>query len=120
MPRVSLKSAAGSRPTQGNRELPVTYNFTNAAVLFDDLTPEMMGNEIDTVQSIWVDNSQNPNDVTILLGQYQSLLVRQYRQGIYPVIFQGSLRVSLTTVQGNVNVNVIYSNTMKPFFETRP
>jgi hypothetical protein len=120
MSRVSIKSAAGSHPKQGNRELPVTYNFTNGATIADDLSPEMQAGEIDMVQSVWVDNSQNPNDLTIIFNDIQTLLVRQYRQGIYPVMSQGSLQVVLTTVVGNINVQVIYSNTPKTFFETRP
>lgn len=120
MARPSLKTAANSFPKQGNRELPVTYNFTNAATIPEDLSPEMMAGELDAVQSVWVDNSLNPNDLTINFNGVQNLLVRQYRQGCYPVISQGSLQLTLSTVQGNVNVQVIYSNTVKTFFETRP
>jgi hypothetical protein len=116
MSRVSFKTAFGSFPSQGNRALPVTLDFTNSANWNDDLSPEMQQSQIESIQAIYVDNSQNANPLTLVFAGYQTLFVKPGKQGIYPIIAQGSLQYTATTTVG-VKVPVIFLNNTPNFAE---
>lgn len=112
MARSAYKTPLGATPKQGQRSLPITYNFTNQAAFNDDLSPEIQMGEIEFVQAVYVDNSGNPNPLTIIFlsGPQQPLTVPAFGQGIYPVIAIGLVKYTITTVQGAVNVKLIWLN----------
>lgn len=115
MPRVSVKTALDSFPKQGNRELPVTLDFTNAGTLFDDLAAEMQAGQIDFVQSVYIDNSLNAASLLItFLDTGMNITAQPYSQGIYPVIAGGVPRYRATTSPGQ-KVEIIFSNTQRRF-----
>jgi hypothetical protein len=111
MARVAFKTAFGSFPKQGNRALPITLDFTpaNVALISDDLSPEMQASQIESVQAIYVDNSANPNPSNFVFGSYQPLMVKPGKQGVYPVIAQGSLQYTAATPNG-VKVFIMFLN----------
>lgn len=119
MPRASFKSAVGSFAKQGNRELPITLDFTNTDLINDDLFPEMAAGYIDVVQTVFVDNSGNPNKITFVFNEVFTLVVMQYKQGIYPVISSGKISYTAATTAG-VKVPIIFSNTAKQAVEWGP
>lgn len=94
----------------------MVYDFTNVATIYDDLTPEMMASEIDLVAAVYIDNSQNGSPFNLSFNAYFNINVLPGRQGIYPVLSSGGLKVTATSA-GAVKVTVIYSNTNKPPFE---
>jgi hypothetical protein len=115
----ALKTAAGSYPSQGNRELYVNLNFTNVASITSDLFQEMEKGKIESIQSVFVDNSTNPNPLTIVFNQLYTLVVQPFKQGIFPVIAQGKVAYVATTPAG-VQIPVFFSNTDKTFAQWGP
>lgn len=116
---IALKTAAGTYPAQGNRELYVLLNFTSVAQITGDLFQEMEKGKIESIQSIFVDNSSNGNSLTLTFNQLHNLVILPYRQGIYPVIAQGKLAYVALTIQGP-SIPVFFSNTEKAFAEWGP
>lgn len=116
MARASIKTAQDSFPKQGNRELPVTYDFTAVASINDDLTPEQMASQIESVQSIYIDNSANGSPFQITFNGIYMIQVLPGRQGIYPVIAAGGMKLVAASA-GGVKVPVIFSNTAKNYYE---
>jgi hypothetical protein len=110
--RTSIKTAQSSFPAQGNRELPWTYDFTNVALINDDLGPEMQTSQIDTVQSIYIDNSLNGSAFNIAFNAIYNINVLPGRQGVYPVMASGLIKIVAQSA-GAVKVPVIFSNTQK-------
>lgn len=115
MARVAWKTSSESFPKSGNRELSLLLNFSAQAVILDDLSPEMRQSEIETIQSIFIDNSANPAPFTIqFFPSNQIILVQAFNQGIFPVINWGALSYKASTAQG-IQIPVIFSNTAKSF-----
>jgi len=111
--RVAFKTATNSYPSQGNRELPVTLDFTNTGTLFDDIFPEMSSSQIETIQSVYIDNSLNAAALSLQFLDTQITITAQpYTQGIYPVISQGALRYKATTAAG-IKIPICFSNVEK-------
>lgn len=115
MARVAFKTASQSYPSQGNRELPVLLDFTATGVIQDDLFSEQSQSQIETIQSVYIDNSQNAASLQLLVRDTQQLIVAQpYTQGIYPIVTQANLQYQATTAQG-IKIQVIFSNVAKQF-----
>lgn len=114
MVRPSFKTAQDSFPRQGNRELPITFDFSNASVLFDDLYPEQQASQIETIQSVYIDNSTNAAEFDLIINDTQKIAAQPFTQGVYPVMQQGACRVKALTSQG-VKVPCIFSNTAKDY-----
>ena len=123
MLRVSWRTASQSFPKSGNRELPISLIFSNVSVIQDDLSAEMQQSEIESIQSDYIDNSQNPNPLVLKFGDAigQEIVADEFTQGIYPVITSGTVKYTATTVQNAaLVVPIIFSNTAKPFFVWGP
>jgi hypothetical protein len=118
MARPAVKTASQSFPRQGNRELSILWNFTAQVGSFtDDLAPEMEASEIESIQSVWVDNSANGNPLTIVFTPgNQQLIIPANTQGIYPVISWGRISYTISTTAAAVLVGLIFSNTAKNFY----
>lgn len=120
MARPSFKTFTESFPRQGNRELPITIDFSNSGIVSDDLSPEMQQSQIETIQTVFIDNSLNAASFVLNVsppGQY--ITAQPYTQGTYPIIVQGLLRYTAQTAQG-IKIPVIFSNTAKPYFVWGP
>ena len=120
MARPAYKTASESFPKQGNRELGLILTFGNSGIINDDLSPEMQESNIESIQSVYIDNSANSAELILqFFPSYQKIVAQPYTQGTYPVICWG--RISYTA-QGNANssATVIFSNTRKPLFVWGP
>lgn len=122
MARSAYKTAGNYTPKQGNRALAIQYNFAVQALFADDLTAEMQQGEIDIVQSVYVDNSKNPNPLTIqfLYGPQQPLVVPGLAQGVYPVIVAGIVRYTISTTIGGVIVTLVWQNIQQTYTQWGP
>lgn len=116
MARPAYKTASESFPKSGNRELPIRLDFTLTGTIFDDLTPEMQASQIETIQSVYIDNSANTATLTLtILGPIPQVIQAQpFTQGYYPVISSGTLRYRAVANAGQT-INIIFSNTEKKY-----
>jgi hypothetical protein len=116
--RVAYKTASESFPKSGNRELPIVISFANGNTVIDDLTPEMQQSQIESVQSVWIDNSLNPAVFRLTLTGpiNQTINAAPFSQGIYPVIASGTIKYQAFSPSYSGNVNVVFSNTQKQYF----
>lgn len=111
--RTAFKTAQNSFPTQGNRELPITLDFTNVGSITDSLYNEQQASQIEAVQSMFIDNSQNNAPFIIQFRKTQQRIVAQaLTQGIYPVIEPGACEYTATTTPG-IKIPVCFSNMQK-------
>lgn len=120
--RPAFKTAAESFPRSGNRELPILIPLSVFSPVSDNLQPEMSASQIETIQSVFIDNSQNPDTLTLTLISAlgnQTLVAQPNTQGVYPVMCSGALAY-IAASAGGVNVPVIFSNTAKPLFVWGP
>jgi hypothetical protein len=120
MARAAFKTAQQSWPKEGNRELPIIVSFAGGNIVTDDLTPEMQASQIESIQSVWIDNSANPSAfrLTLLGPTSQFIKAAPFSQGVYPVISPGLLRYSARSDSYNGNVTLIFSNSQKHWFTT--
>lgn len=120
MARPAWRTSQESFPRVGNRELAITIDFTASGTVFDDLTPEMQASQLENIQTIYIDNSQNSASFMITFSPSGQLIVAQpFTQGLYPVINWGTLSYKAVTSQG-IKIPVIFSNTAKPYFVWGP
>lgn len=66
--RPSFQTPLLSRPTVGNKAVPIDLDFTNVALIVTDVTEEIIDDALAMVQSVYVDNSANahPLDITFV------------------------------------------------------
>lgn len=114
--RVAFKTANSSYPAQGNRELPVALDFTNTGTIQDTLYNELSLSQIESIQSVWIDNNDNPAPLIIQFQGGNRIVAQPYSQGVYPVLAQAPILYKATTSPGIV-INVLFSNTEKQYFE---
>lgn len=100
----------GLLPTSGvPRALPVDLNFSGSAVLALNLFAELAGNQIDYIQSIYVDNRSNAEALTITetaIGQTISCPANS--QGIFPLFMVGvNLVAAKTTIGGTAKIILV-------------
>src|SRR6185437_8483945 len=93
----------GYAPASGGaKAMPISLDFTvNGEIDFDLITETQRG-IIDFVQSAWIDNSNNPNPLSLIYSQTgQAIVIPAKAQGIWPVIAPSGLRCTATTTPGN-------------------
>lgn len=113
--RVAFKTAQESFPKSGNKELPVPLDFTAVGVINDGLYQEQSQSQIETIQCVYIDNSQNNAPFSIRFRKTQQLIVAQaLTQGIYPVIEPGAIEYQASTTPGII-IQLIFSNSAKPY-----
>ena len=112
----------GYAPQGGPRALPLSFDFTNVASYSLDLVQEVERNEINMVQSIFVDNGNNANTLVIIFDQtLQPIRVPAGAQGIWPVITpKDAPRFVISTTQAAVVVNIILLNVPMPLTQWGP
>jgi hypothetical protein len=120
MARPAFKTAQESFPRSGNRELPIVISFAGGNTVSDDLTPEMQQSQIESVQAVWIDNSLNPSafKLTLLDPIAQIIVAAPFSQGLYPIMSIWSLKYTATCKSYSGNVNIVFSNSQKPYFIT--
>jgi len=121
---TAYKTIQGAFPKIGNRELPWSFNFQAAGggslTLTKDFGEHIRSGAIDGFQSIFIDNSNNGNALTLQFVSAFTFTIEVLgnTQGIYPVIHSGPVALNATTTAtaGGVPVNLVLSNTPKSFF----
>ncbi len=104
MPSNSQRSAFsvfnGFAPTEGPKALPIQFDFS-AATSFDvNLLTENTNGVIQFVQSIWVENHNNPSPLVITFqGTGQIIKVPAFAQGCWPVFSTDQVVFNLSTLQ---------------------
>lgn len=115
-PHPTFEIAANQLPSQGSRALPLPFNFAAADFQEGDTYEEQENGRIDFIQSVFIDNSENPAAFTLtFFGMGQDgfpIIAKPNSQGFYPVtIPNGIARYSAQTDQADVDVLVILYNT---------
>ncbi len=100
-------------PPEGPRVLPFIYDFQTAAIIDQDLVLPIQNGVIESIQTMFVDNSTNPNALTINVGEKgQTIVFPPRSQGYVPILFNdqdGTFTFSTTQGVGVV-VNVFFAN----------
>ena len=101
----------GLMPKQGPKALPVTIPFSGALTSGTiDLTQQQQSNVISFVQTIYVDNSSNPQPLTWTTGlPGQIMKCPAYSEGYFPVIACNPPVFNFNST-GGVPVQVIFLN----------
>lgn len=85
--RAAWEVAFGNEPAKGSRvmRIPVDFSLENPAII--DLQIELLNHIIEFVQCAYIDNSANPNSLTIVSqATQQSITVPAGFQGYLPVL----------------------------------
>jgi hypothetical protein len=107
------KITLGYAPKEGAFALPVTLLFNTNAVqqISMDFFKEQSQGQIEFIQSVFIDNSQNPQGLALRFPTLQQqITVRTQMQGYFP-LFAPNGAFSLTAVTtGNVDIPIIFCN----------
>lgn len=113
---VGYKCYNGYAPTKGPMAAILIIDFATVATqAFDLLLEESMG-ELEYVQTLFIDNSQNAVDVTIRTGIHQQRIIGKTKtQGYYPALFGLPSRFTAsTTPAGGLTVPIHLINVPMP------
>lgn len=100
--KTSFPVLNGYAPQEGGpKAVPITLDFNTETSYEFDLVDEVARDVIKFVQSVWVDNFDNPNALILSFSQTgQRLVVPAGAQGTWPVIAPLGLRCIATTSAG--------------------
>ena len=121
MALTAMKIANGYAPRNGPLGITKRLEFTaSVGEIAFDLYKEESSNDIEFIQSVWVENQNNPNPLEIeFLGTNQILKVPANTQGIYPAIAPNPVVVTCRTTAGNnLNCKVILLNMPMPYYSS--
>lgn len=112
----------GYAPAGGPRALPITLDFTTVTSIALDLLQEIEAGVINIVQSVYVDNSANPNALTLIWDQTnQRVVIPANAGGIWPVITpKDAPRLIASTLATGVIVGIILLNVPMPLTQWGP
>src|SRR5579872_1557827 len=100
-------------PLEGSKLVSETLDFSLAASFQIDLTEENLNDRIAFVQSVWIDNADNPANCDLFFSggpTVQRIRATPYSQGWYPVSWPlGALRASAVS-SGGVKVGLMFAN----------
>lgn len=99
--RVAWQVAYGEAPVNGSRAMPQTLDFTVETSIGVNLTYEQESQRLEFVQSIYIDNSTNPNPLTgTCRGSGQIFIIPGGWQGYIPVLASvDNAHITFTTVK---------------------
>lgn len=85
--RVAWDVAFGQFPTKGSRALPQLLDFTQESPVNVNLSYEQESLRLEFVQTLYIDNSSNANDLTMTMrATGQAMIVLAGWQGYLPVL----------------------------------
>ena len=97
--KTSFNTFNGYAPKEGVKALPLDFDFTSVGRIQLDLLNENTQGVIQFVQSVWVDNSDNPNALVITFGVTgQRITVPANAHGMWPVIAIDQVQFTLESV----------------------
>src|SRR6185437_8815590 len=74
-------------PAEGPKAIPLTFDFSQYPSYEVDFTLAQMQQRLSVVQSVWVDNSANPEPVSLNVSMSGQIIVcPAYSQGVFPCI----------------------------------
>jgi hypothetical protein len=99
-------------PPEGERAIgPLTYDFSAANSVDVNLRAQMENlSLISFAMSVYIDNSLNPNFVTLTAGEGQILAVQGYSQGWYPFVSQRPIRYRIQCAAGSGVTTLFFTN----------
>lgn len=98
-------------PKEGPIAVPVTMDFSLADTYLVDLQNFMATGKISMVQALFIDASQSTVTVTVTIPSTgQSIIVKPYSQGYYPVISSNPAQFSFTAPGASPIINCYLLN----------
>lgn len=115
--KTAFPTFNGYAPKEGVKALPIFFDFRSVNFLEFDLLLENTQGSIQMVQSVWVDNADNPNPVEILFGvTNQRVVVPANVQAMCPVITVDQTKVKITgTINPAAVGQIILMNVPMPY-----
>lgn len=120
--KTAFPTFNGFAPKQGPRALPIAFDFTVESTMEFDLLIENTTGQIEYVQSVFVDNGNNPNPLVIYFpATQQRLIIPATAQGMWPVITIDQVRGVISTVVDPLATgNIILLNVPMPLTQWGP
>lgn len=120
--RTAFPVFNGYAPKEGPKALPVDFDFTTLGTFAFDLMLENSEGVIQFVQSVYVDNSDNPGALTMRFAQTgQRLVIPANSQGQYPVICPDQTQVTMSSpVNASAVGRIILMNVPMPYTQWGP
>jgi hypothetical protein len=98
-------------PGEGPRGIPVQLDFTNTGELDIDISQLQQRGFMSMVQTVFVDMSNSPNPLTILVnGIGQRIVCKPNTQGYYTVLVPNPVRLQITCIQGSPIIPIVLCN----------
>lgn len=113
----------GFAPSNGGpKAMPLVLDFSANAQVEFDLIDAVQRGAVEFVQSAWIDNSDNPNALTISFSQTgQRLKIPAGASGCWPIIAPSGLRCVASTIPGGgVIAYMILLNVPMPMTQFGP
>lgn len=90
----------GYYPQEGSRVVNAIYNWSANIGFNEDLSQLVAKGLETTIQSVWIDNSSNPEPVTLSIASTgQVIVVPQNSQGLFPAFFTGAPAFQISVLQ---------------------
>lgn len=114
--RASFSFPALVAPRKGPQGIPVSLDFTGGVISVDvDFALEQANGVIDFIQSMYVDNKDNAQNITFTFrGSGYIVRVRAGQQGIWTVIVPDGPVAFTAGTTGGVVVKTIFMNVSMP------
>lgn len=117
----SFQISARSHPSAGSKVIQEVFDFTAAVSIIGDFLLEMMDGHIDNIQSVKIDNSQNPDQfILLVLGVGtvgDTIVVPPNTQGVYPITAPIGKLNYVASSFGGVKVPVNFYNIELPYYQ---
>lgn len=99
-------------PPEGPKCYPLQLDFRTVNEQVADFTMAIQQQHISFVQSIFIDNSLNMNQLRVITDQlYQNIIVQPETQGYFAVLVSDSAKLTFqTVVAGNLVVPIFVLN----------
>jgi hypothetical protein len=120
--KTSFPVFNGFAPKEGPKALPIAFDFSSVSSMEVDLFTENTNGVIQYVQSVYVDNSLNPNDLEIRFpSTLQKIVIPATAQGVWPVFSIDQVRLTISsTIDPNARGNIILLNVPMPLTQWGP
>lgn len=123
MARNSFQTPNLAQPDAGSQAIAVPLDFTLSPNIIVDITAEFLDGVIDFVQSVYIDNADNPAPVDLIFTgapKNQRIRAQAFSQGWYPVSWpKGAGRLTAASSQGQV-IQAIFANYAMPYLTWGP
>lgn len=111
-PNLSFGIANVIIPRGGPKTVPLNMNFNGTDGTFAvDGTALVQGGKIEYIQTVYIDNSQNANPLTMIVDlTNQRIIAPAHSQGYYSILAPNPPKFNFSTTAGNFIVPVQFLN----------